>query len=171
MIKATEIGTIYSDTGRVVMLSEQEARRVSHKLDMSFDDMVQEHDAVVVNFGGAATFGVDVVDTVYEGGVVCPTVLVGLIPDEFIRFLNEGERSFAEYSTSHPAYVAGMERNSEPYRRVLHSYMNHVLGKEVRSPQASRINPDLDLFFGIVEESAHETAKVQQEGIPVEIST
>jgi hypothetical protein len=158
MIKSKEIATIHSDTGRLVMFSEQDARRICNRLGVGFDAMVEEHDGVVVNFGGKATFGVDVVDTVYEGGIVCPTVMVGLIPDEFVRFLNEDEQSFTEYSTSHPAYVAGMEVGSDTHRRVLHDYKNYVQGIEVRSPKLNRKNPDLDAFFGIVEEHTYETA-------------
>lgn len=139
-----ELGVVSTNNGKIVVLSEKACRDIAKRLNTTTEALVEEHDAVVVDFHGPVNLGVDAAEAVYDNGLVCPVVTVGLA-DGFLRFRAKEEPSFAEYSTRHRLYTVGLSPSDPRHHRICVEYADRMLGR------VTRVNEELDAALGVSE--------------------
>lgn len=144
-MKTKEVGVISSKKGKVVLMSSEALENIAARLKVSSAALINDSKAVEFNFGKPIVAGIDVAEAVYEDGLVCPAAILGLVPEEFVRFLNEDEESFAEYSTKHRLYREGLKSGDDRHQQICVEYADKVLNRVTRHNEA------LDEALGITE--------------------
>ena len=144
-MKTKEIGVVNSGSGKLLLVSQEAFEKLAKKLQVSSEILADEAKAVQIDFGKPINVGVDIAEAVYDDGLVCPAAVVGLVPDEFVRFLGEDEQSFVEYSTGHRLYREGLRSGDRCHQQICVEYADRVLNR------VTRHNAELDAALGISE--------------------
>lgn len=139
-----ELGVVSTNNGKVVVISEKACRDIAERLSTTAEALIDEHDAVVVDFHGPVNLGVDAAEAIYKNGLVCPVATIGLA-DGFLRFRNNNEPSFVEYSTGHRLYTVGLSPSDPRHHRICVEYADRMLGR------VTRVNEELDTALGVSE--------------------
>jgi hypothetical protein len=143
MIKNREIGTVETQSGKMVILSHEEFSRLCDDHGLDVKTVLTEYDHVPLNFGYDSVFGVDAVKTLNKDGKVYSAATIGLQPCEFVRMLYEGEKSFQEFIVEQHKNEGTIVPGSAIWQKAAKDYHNYILG--VRGED--RPNADLDLLF------------------------
>jgi len=144
-MKTKEIGVVSSKSGKVVLMSTEALETIAHKLKVSTAALFEESNAVEVDFGKPLVAGIDIAEAVYEDGLVCKTAILGLVPDEFVRFLKEDELSFVDHFNNHRLYKEGLKAGDKVHQQICVEYADKVLNRVTRHNEA------LDEAIGITE--------------------
>jgi hypothetical protein len=142
MIKSKEIGTVDSSSGKLVLMSQEEINRLCDDHGLDAKQVLEDYDNVVINFGYENTFGVDAVKVLQTDGQVYSATTIGIQPDQFVRLLNNHEKSFQEFVTSR--MTESLQPGTPSWDKAAkdyHNYINGVVDGEVRP------NADLDNIF------------------------
>lgn len=140
----TDLGVVSAESGRMVLISEEACRDIAKRLNTSSEALIEEHEAVLVDFHGPVNLGVDAVEAVYQNGLVCPAVVIGL-GEGFVRFRKSDEPSFAEYSSGHRLSTGSLKAGDPFFQTIAVEYADKMLGR------VTRINNALDEALGVVE--------------------
>ena len=134
MIRSYEEGTVFAESGSIVVLSKEDFDAIALALNTDPHDLLSEYSATEVSGGVKDRYiGIDSVYTIHDNGYVSESVIINAYPEQFKRFLRKNELTFAEYVIHQPdrqGYLAYLEGR-----------------KVVPNP---RHNPVLDEALGIV---------------------
>ena len=133
MIRSYEEGTVYTESGSIVVLSKEDFDAIAFALNTESSDLMYEYNATEVDIGVKDRYvGVDTVYAVHNNGYVSESVIINAYPEHFKRFLQKTELTFAEFSNHHP---------DAP------TYLDYLEGRRIVPDP--RHNPVLDEALGI----------------------
>lgn len=125
-----ELGNLITDTGGIVCFSLENVIRLSKKLGISEDALIQRYEGVKCEFEDGGIYGVDILKAVNNDGSTHPVVMIGADPEKFIRFLGGDEQTFDDFYKSHHRYGEvgiGDQFNSELFEIIADEYRFQLL--------------------------------------------
>lgn len=97
MIRTREIGTVDSNCGKMIIMSQEEMNRLCTDHGLDPVQVLEDYENVPLEFGADNIYGVDAVKVLNRDGQVYSAACIGLQPESFVRLLYKGEPSFHEY--------------------------------------------------------------------------
>ena len=159
MLRTEEINCLHSQSGNFVVMSVETLDKICAKnndykpittipiktfLAYYIDKLGLYDDISFLDLHGSEiTVGVDEAFSVGTGGELFSTPIIGLDSTVHRRFLENGEKTLAEFAKEHRMFAPDLDKDSEAYETIIREYRDYVLKR------VTRHNPVLDQALGI----------------------
>ena len=123
-----ELGRLVVDAGPIVCFSKENIASIAKKLGIAYDKFIQHFEGIECELPGNNTYGVYAMHQLSEDGTPFPVLMLGGNPEDFTRFLQETEPTFAEFLRANARYaeVSNGRYDQDVFDEIVTEYKNLV---------------------------------------------